>query len=109
MDRQFFASGNKEFQGFTDFRFLSIQDLVNPNRSSHRCCDDNSDGQGPLLTGSLQSLGFPGLVQGFARVAGALDGFFAEREAGVHGGSQVAPQGATLISRPAGSKTNTFP
>jgi len=38
---------------------------------------------------NLHPLGLLRLVQGFAAAAGALDGFFAEGEAGVHGGSQV--------------------
>ena len=110
MGRQFLASGNQEFQEYTDSKLFSIADPVNQGWSSSvRGRVGDGDGEGLLFTGGPRSPGFQGLVQFFAGAAGALNGLFAEGEAAGHGDSLVTPRGATMVLRPAGTKANTFP
>jgi hypothetical protein len=81
------------------------------NPGSWLLCESECGGErnGSLFTGASWAAGFQGPVEGFTGIAGPLDGFFAEGEAAVHGGSQVAPLGATLVLGPPGPKANTFP
>ena len=87
----------QEVQAFTNDRAMPVSDSANPGRPAS---EQGRERDGLLLTGSPQSLGFQCLVQGFAGVARALDGFLAEGKAAVHGGSRVAPRGATSLSGP---------